>query len=66
MDEKDINGFSIPTLLLTTGASFLLFALVLRILDGVIMKFFIDTGVLAFLAGVITGVFILIRKKTQE
>ena len=66
MEEKEIRGFSIPALLLVTGTCFLLFTLALRILDGVIMKFFLETGFLTFLAGVITGVFILIRKKPQE
>ena len=66
MEEKDIRGFSIPALLLVTGTCFLSFALVLKILDGVIMTFFLDTGFFTFLAGVITGVGIVTRKKSQE
>ncbi|HMK27909.1 MAG TPA: hypothetical protein VK483_17880 [Chitinophagaceae bacterium] len=66
MEEKNIRAFSIPALLLVTGTCFLSFALLLKILDGVIMTFFLDTGFLTFLAGVIAGVFIMIRKRSKE
>jgi len=66
MEEKNISAFSIPALLTVTGTCFLSFALALKILDGVIITFLLDTGFLTFLAGVITGVFIMIRKKPCE
>jgi len=66
MEKKEIREFSIPAMLLVTGFCFLSFALVLRILDGVSMKFFRRTGFIIFLSGVLTGVHILIDKKKRR
>lgn len=66
MEEKEMREFSLPTLLLVTGFCFLSFALVLQILDGVNMRLFLWIGFIIFVSGLLTGVYILIDKKTKQ
>jgi hypothetical protein len=66
MKEKEKKEYSLPTLLLVTGCCFLLFAIFLRILDGVSVKFFLRTGFIIFVSGVLTGTYILMHKKTEQ
>lgn len=65
MEEEVKSEFFLTALLLVTGFCFLTFALSLRILDGVNSKFFLWFGIITFMAGVLTGAFMLFEKKAE-
>lgn len=65
-----MSKFYLTWLLLVTGFSFLLFALLLRIVDGLSVKLFLRIGLISFVLGLLTGAITLrnmtIKKKRKE
>jgi hypothetical protein len=66
MEEREIKGFNLMVLLFVTSFCFTSFAQVLRMLDGVDMKFFLRIGFITFVSGVFIGLCVLIDKKTEH
>jgi hypothetical protein len=55
-EEKDINAFSWPTLFIVTGISFFLFFLILKLVEGQHKSFFLYTGAISFVCGLLAWI----------
>lgn len=65
-EKNDISQSFLNDLLLVTGICFLLFTLLLKILDGIIIKPFFWIGFTSFGVGLVAWVFFLINKKIRK
>ncbi len=66
MEEIEEKDFSLPTLLWVTGFCFLSFTLLIRILDGVIITFFMWFGLATFVSGSLSEAVILLTSKKNK
>jgi hypothetical protein len=66
MEEKHAREFYLTYFLLITGFSFLLFTLMLNIVDGVYIKLFFWIGLIALALGLLTGANILVNRANRR
>jgi hypothetical protein len=62
-EDRRLNEFSTSNFLLVTGLSFLVFTGVMRLLDGVIIRFLLMIGLVSFGLGVLGSLLKLLVRK---